>query len=61
MTILAMTIPQTMDATPRPLDLSFPDLTALLPFVFVCLTSVFLTTVWLLAVSRYAGKHTVRR
>jgi hypothetical protein len=61
MTILTMQIAQAMDTTPWLLDLSFPDLAALLPFVLVCLTSVALTTGWLLAVSRYACKRMIHR
>jgi len=61
MTILSTTISQAMDTIPWPLDLSFPDLTPLLPFVLVCLISVFFTAVWLLAVSRYTCKRTAHR
>jgi hypothetical protein len=61
MMISATVIPQAIDAVPAPLDLSFSDLAALLPFLFVCLLSVSVTAVWLLAVSRYACKHTAQR
>jgi len=58
---MTMQLAQAMDATPWRLDLSFPDLTTLLPFILICLTSVVLTTGWLLAVSRYTSKRTVHR
>ena len=61
MTTLVTTVSQTMEGVPWPLDLSFPDVSALLPCALVCVSSVFLTTVWLLAVSRYACKRTSRR
>jgi hypothetical protein len=61
MTILATTISQAMEGAPWPLDLSFPDVSTLLPCALVCIGSVLFTTVWLLAVSRYACKRTTRR
>ena len=61
MTILSMQIAQAMDATSWLLNLSFPDLTALLPFVLVCLTAVVVAIRWLLAVSRCACKRMIHR
>jgi len=60
MTILAVPVPQAIDTTPWPLEFSFPDLSTLLPFILVCLASLLFTTVWLLAVSRYACKRIAR-
>jgi len=61
MTTLATTISQAMEGAPWPLDLSFLDVSALLPCALVCISSVLLTTVWLLAISRYACKRTAHR
>jgi hypothetical protein len=56
-----MTVTQATDAILRMPDISFPDPAALLPFAILCLGCVLFTTLWLLAVSRYACKHGMRR
>ncbi|MBN1505780.1 MAG: hypothetical protein JW955_02985 [Sedimentisphaerales bacterium] len=61
MTNLATTVSQAMEGVPWPQELSFPDVSSLLPCALVCISSIFLTTIWLLAVSRYTCKRTCRR
>lgn len=61
MMILATTMSQAIETAPGPMDLSFPDVTALLPFALVCLISMVFTALWLLGVSHYAYKRTARR
>jgi hypothetical protein len=61
MTILATAVSQAMEAAPWPLDSSFPDVAALLPFALVCLSSIIFMALWLLGVSHYASKHAARR
>jgi hypothetical protein len=60
MTTLATTVSQAMEGAPWTPDLSFLDVSALLPCALVCICSVLLTALWLLAVSRYACNRTVR-
>jgi hypothetical protein len=61
MMILATMISQAMETAPWPLDLLFPDVTALLPFALVCLGSIVFMALWLLGVSHYTCKHAARR
>jgi len=60
MMILAPMISQAVEAVPWPMDLSFPDVTVLLPFALVCLGSISFTALWWLGVSHYACRHASR-
>jgi hypothetical protein len=59
MNVLSMTISRSMEAVPWTLDVAFPDVGDLLPFVAVCLVSISGTALWLLAVSRYVSKRKI--
>jgi len=60
MDVLSMTISRSMEAVPWTLDVTFPDVGDLLPFIAVCLASMACTALWLLAVSGYVSRRKVR-
>jgi len=57
MDILSTTISHSMEAVPWTLDVAFPDVGDLLPFIAVCLASMACTALWLLAVSGYVSRR----
>jgi hypothetical protein len=59
MNMLSMTMSRSMEAVPGALDIAFPDVGDLMPFVTACLVSVLCTALWLLAVSSYVSKRRV--